>query len=169
MVEQVDNTYGYYLDKHCQCRGYMKPASTPYRRLQVFEIPEWAFTVDEHQLFAATCGHFSDIQKSELPDTDSSSRWDPICQHILQYRPVSFIKVSVKLNSNLNRILVYVSVGAQYHKPRAELAPCSRLLIMLSSNSYCPHPSFMPTKPGIAAVTKIAGCGRPAPIVYPTS
>ena len=57
MVEQVDNTYAYHPDKHCPCGGHMKPASNPYRRHQVFEIPAQAFSVDEHQLFTATCAH----------------------------------------------------------------------------------------------------------------
>lgn len=77
MAEQVDNTYAYYPDKQCLCGGDMKPAATPYRRHQVFEIPAQAFSVEEHQLFSATCTRCGDGQQSELPDTVSSTQMGP--------------------------------------------------------------------------------------------
>ena len=55
----------------------MEPAAAPYRRHQVFEIPAQAFSVGEHQLFAATCTLCGDAQQSELPDTVSSTQMGP--------------------------------------------------------------------------------------------
>ena len=77
MVEKVDNIHGYYPGKQCLCCGHMKPAFTPYRRYQVFDITAQTFSVDEHQLFAATCAHFGDSQQGELPGTVSSTQMVP--------------------------------------------------------------------------------------------
>ena len=77
MVEQVDNTYAYYPDTQCLCGGDMTPASTPYRQHQVFDIPAQAFSVDEHQLFSATCTRCGDTQQGKLPDTVSSTQMGP--------------------------------------------------------------------------------------------
>lgn len=77
MVNDVDTVHRHYPDTHCTCGGQVKIVEAPYYRHQVFDIPEQAYVVDEHQLYSGHCTHCGDKHKSTLPETVSSGQLGP--------------------------------------------------------------------------------------------
>lgn len=74
LVDDVDETHRHLPPSHCSCGGRVSINATPYRRHQVFDIPEQAYSVVEHQLYAGRCRHCDEAHQAELPDTVPSGQ-----------------------------------------------------------------------------------------------
>ncbi|QJR80389.1 IS66 family transposase [Alteromonas pelagimontana] len=74
MSDSVDESRVYYPDEQCPCGGHVVMSKRPYRRHQVFEIPQQAYSVVEHQLYQGCCYRCSKTVKAPLPETVNSGQ-----------------------------------------------------------------------------------------------
>lgn len=68
-VEEVDTTHCHTPPETCPCGGSITLGKKPYRRHQVFEIPEQAYSVTEYQLYSGICSQCGEYHKAPLPET----------------------------------------------------------------------------------------------------
>lgn len=70
LVEEsrLDAIQHYYPEGCCRCGGHLAMETTPSQRHQVFDLPEVAYHVTEHRLYAGTCTCCGKRQVAELPE-----------------------------------------------------------------------------------------------------
>ena len=61
-------------ESHCHCGGRVISNSNPYLTHQVFDLPETAYTVLEHQVYQGQCCQCSEQHKAVLPATVSQTQ-----------------------------------------------------------------------------------------------
>jgi len=72
--QQVDQTVTYYPPAQCSCGSDIHMSETPFRRHQVFDLPEMAYTVTEHQLYQGCCPRCGKRHQATLPGTVSDTQ-----------------------------------------------------------------------------------------------
>ncbi|EGQ8650944.1 IS66 family transposase [Vibrio cholerae] len=68
-VEDSASVEQYLPNKICHCGGCVIPNRKPYKRHQIFDLPDISYTLVEHQIFKGECAWCGDKHQAELPES----------------------------------------------------------------------------------------------------
>ena len=142
-VDEVDVTLPYYPPDNCACGGKVISNATPYYRHQVFDIPQQAYNVTEHQLYQGSCCRCGEAVQATLPETVNNGQMGANMLAFIAIQAGQFHQSISQIQQQLQQNFgVYFSRGAiseAQGKVSSMLTPVHQQIKQLVQNSSVIH------------------------------